>query len=198
MPILLLWKAWCTCLTPSLSPSSDPRPSFLGPATCLLFTFSVSYCRHSYFSLSSLAFPLWHQHQLYKFHLAPRLLLSHPGTASSSLASPSASLPLLIPVPHQSNTQVSLPGSALNDIPGATHAPFRRRLPAKRLQLLSCICMNKQLWRVQLKLLCKHSPKYVLHCIIPSNKDSGIRSWLSVLLMLHEFDRIQLSLLKFY
>lgn len=43
----------------------------------------------------------------------------------------------------------------------------------------------KWLWSVQWKLLCKHSSKYVLHCIIPSNKDSGIRIWLSVLLMLH-------------
>lgn len=50
---------------------------------------------------------------------------------------------------------------------------------------VSAICMNKQLWRVQLKLLCKHSPKYVLCCIIPSNKDSGTGIWLSVLLMLH-------------
>lgn len=50
---------------------------------------------------------------------------------------------------------------------------------------VSSICMNKQLWRVRLKLLRKHSPKHVLHCIIRSNKDSGIRIWLSVLLMLH-------------
>lgn len=163
--------------------------SHIHKATCC--SLGVSFMDGTLFSLSSLAFPaLQHQHQLYKISSCTRAVAQSLGAASDdlqllSLLSNPCSLPLIPPSVKHSGV---LPGSALSQtaLLGATRAPFwRRRLPAKRLQLLSCICMNKQLWRVQLKLLCKHSPKYVLHCIIPSNKDSGIRIWLSVLLMLH-------------
>lgn len=167
-------------------------PGLFSGASHLPAVHSVSPLRKALlFSLSSLAFPaLQHQHQLYKISSCTQAVAQSPGAASDdlqllSLLSNPCSLSLIPPSIKHSGV---LPGSALSQtaLRGATHAPFRRRrLPAKRLQLLSCICMNKQLWRVQLKLLCKHSPKYVLHCIIPSNKDSGIRIWLSVLLMLH-------------
>lgn len=125
-----------------------------------------------------------------KLHLAPGLFCSHWGqpvhdlqllSLLSNLCSSS-----LIPMPVRNSG--TPPGQIWTKLfSWEPHcAPFwKRRLPAEWLQLLGSICMNKQLWRVQLKLLCKHSPKYVLHCIILSNKDSGIRIWLSVLLMLH-------------
>lgn len=110
MPILLLWKAWCTCLTPSLSPSSDPQASFLGPATCLLFTRCLLYGRHSCFHSHHSPFPPCSINiSSTKFHLAPGLLHSHQ-EQPVMIYSFSHFCPTLAPYPsslHQSNTQVS-------------------------------------------------------------------------------------------
>lgn len=197
VPHITSWEYFCceklgAPVSPHLSPHSlNPRPlscpSHTHKATsCLL---SASFMVGTLFSLSSLLpFLLWSINiNSTKFHLAPGLFCSHQGQPvyDLQLLSLLPNLCSLSLIPTSSKNSDTLPEPHCS--PGS-HTVFlfwRRRVPAERLQLLGSIYMNKQLWKVQLKLLCKHSPKYVLHCIIPSNKDSGIRIWLSVLLMLH-------------
>lgn len=191
MRIHLVSKARSTCLTHlsphSLAPGPCPCPSHT--RSYLLFA-RGSFTVGTVFVFSLLLpFLICSITSTAKFHLALGLFCSHRTQPGRDLQL----LPLLSNLCSSSLSPTSIKGSG--NLPGQTrakllswephYAPFwRRRLPAERLQRLGSICMNKQLWRVRFKLLCKHSPKYVLY-VIPSNKDSGIRIWLSVLLMLH-------------